>query len=673
MSAPPRVAPALRRVHDWWRRHLGLTLVLGLGLGIVGQLAVLALDATSDATVGPGAAAIAYTSAGWVVLGMLLAFLTQPLLRSVGGRIVALGLSATVLALLALTQVLGVVLRVLSGAYLTSGAVRFSLNSSEHFLHAASGNYWGIAAGIVALLVVLGAVIARALHPAAMHAERNWPHPKLMALGVVLAAMLVLVYEKRGDSSLLRRMFASGPLVALVGSLDASNDLALGSKLSTAPKAFSGPPRADGEGWEQTVRDTASGARPNVVLVVLESVGVDHLSHRGYTRPTTPHLDQLARDGLAMTRAWSTATHSNYSQMAILSSLFPRRGHTLDVYHRLDYPRVLFHDVFHLAGYDTATVSSQDENWQGMRRFQDTGTPTYYWFSRDYRGGKLDTGTERVVPDARTLDVALEWLGRNRSAPWALYLNLQATHFPYLLPPDAERRWQPDEPTWATFNYLRYPESERELAMNRYDNALAYVDAQLGRLYDYLESTGQLDDTLWIVTSDHGEAFFHKGLVTHGKTLYDFEARVPLILHWPARIDPEIRDEPVSTLDVMPTILDYVGLPPHPSYQGKSFREPTGNQSAIYMNIQGLRFADGIVCWPYKLVLDRTDRQQLFFDLSRDPHEEDDLSNREPQKARKLADTLEMQLIAQLEYHREDSTIRGERYQPRLLPCPDLD
>jgi hypothetical protein len=89
------------------------------------------------------------------------------------------------------------------------------------------------------------------------------------------------------------------------------------------------------------------------------------------------------------------------------------------------------------------------------------------------------------------------------------------------------------------------------------------------------------------------------------------------------------------------------------------------------MNIQGLRYADGIVCWPYKLVLDRTDKRQLLFDLSRDPHEEDNLLEREPRRAHALSQTLSMQLLAQLDYHAEGSPAPHERFQPRLRPCSE--
>lgn len=376
-----------------------------------------------------------------------------------------------------------------------------------------------------------------------------------------------------------------------------------------------------------------------------------------------------------MERAWSTATHSNYAQMAVLSSLFPRRVHGLDQYERLDYPRVLFHDVMHQLGYETATITSQDENWQGMRRFQETGTPTYFWFSETYDGEHLDSGVEKIVPDQDTTEVALDWLSAYRKAPWALYLNFQATHFPYSMVADAERPWHPDRPTMSTFGYLGYPEAEREVVINRYDNALRYVDEQLGRVLDYLEAADELDDTIVVVTADHGEMFFDKGLVTHGKTLYEVEARVPLVVHWPGHVPAQRRRDPVSNLDVLPTIAELVGFPAHPSWQGRSILSPAQGpeRPAVFMNIQGLRFADGIVCWPYKLILERTGDRQHLFDLSRDPAENRDLIEAQPEVAARLADTLTKQLLAQLDYHRkEDVELREGRYQPRLRPCPDL-
>ena len=664
---------------DWFGRHLAIALAFGVGLGVVGQLLVYLLGRGElDTTVWQRTAAILYGSAVWLVTGFGLALAGWALLRWRLGRVAAVGLSSTTLGLLGILSAMGITLRILSGSYITAGAVLFSFNASEHLWHAAIEGYVGTAALVALVLLIFVVATARLLAPATRvpRAPQRWH----MLLTGSLVVLLTLVYVRRADSRFTKGMFVSAPLLALVSSMDSDYELNRSSARPGAigePLAPDGPALAEGERWLREA-PAAMTARPNVILVMLESMAMSHMSFFGYHRPTTPHLDQLAREGLVMRRTWVTATHSNYSQMAVLSSLFPRRLHGLDMYGRLDYPRFLLHDTFHGLGYDTATISSQDENWQGMRKFQNTGTPTFFWFSDDYTGEHLDSGVERIVPDDDTTDEVLEWLDRDHgSRSWSLYVNLQATHFPYTISKKAPRPYQPDEPTKATFGYLGYPEAEKQVVINRYDNAMVHIDTQVERIRAHLEQKGELDNTLWIITSDHGEMFFDKGQVTHGKTLYDVEARVPLIFNWPGHIQPEQRDEPISHLDVLPTVADLLGVPPHPSWQGRSVRVPhpdsVGHQP-IFMNIQGLRTADAIVCWPYKLILERTSGKPYLFDLGRDPEEEVNLISTHEEIAKRLEDTLSKQLIAQLDYHAERAAdVRSERYQPRLRGCPKLD
>ena len=465
-------------------------------------------------------------------------------------------------------------------------------------------------------------------------------------------------------------MFVSGPLLALASSFERDYELDRATDHPDIPPqqmAPPGPPILAGDAWHAAIANS-DGPRPNVLLVILESIAPSHMSLYGYERQTTPRLDELAESSLHLTRAWTTATHSNYAQPAILSSLFPRRRHGLDMYKRLDYPRVLLHDTLHLLGYETATISSQDENWQGMRRFYDTGTPTFFWAAENHTGPKIDSGVEQYAPDDATTEVALDWLSRPRDAPWALYLNYQGTHFPYTIADGADRRWLPDEPNWSTFGYLGYPESDKEKVINRYDNALRFVDEQLGRVFDYLVAADEMDDTIIVITSDHGEMFFERGLVTHGKVLNEIESRVPILFHWPGRIEGEERDTPASHLDIMPTLALLLEIPPHPSWQGTAV-DRLDHRRPIYMNIQGLRFADAIICWPHKLILERTSKKQYLYDLSVDAHERDNLIDGATTIASLLEDTLSKMFIAQLDYHANGAA--RDRYQPRLRLCPD--
>jgi len=126
---------------------------------------------------------------------------------------------------------------------------------------------------------------------------------------------------------------------------------------------------------------------------------------------------------------------------------------------------------------------------------------------------------------------------------------------------------------------------------------------------------------------------------------------------------------------VMPTVAALLDLPPHPSWQGRSFLRPVADADvhAVFLNIQGLRFADAVVCWPWKLLHDRTGRTRHLFHLADDPEELSDRFEADPELARVLSETLDQQLLAQLDYHDDDAQVlRDERFAPRLRRCPAL-
>lgn len=432
-----------------------------------------------------------------------------------------------------------------------------------------------------------------------------------------------------------------------------------------------GAPLSTGELWASAAPNM-EGPRPNVILVMMESVGVSHLGSFGYERNVTPHLDRIAQKSVRFGSARSTAAHSNYAQMAVLSSLFPRRFSGLDTYERLDYPRFLWHDFLATLGYATATYSSQDETWQGMLTFQETGTPTHFHHSATYEGKRLRMGSEEIVPDEVTIRRAIEWIGA-REGPFGLYVNLQSTHFPYRVPEGAPRPFLPDRPARGRYHYLHYPKSDLPAVINRYDNALSYVDAQIGRLYDYLEATGRLDDTVLVITSDHGELFWDHGMVTHGRSLYEAEVRVPLFVHFPSGLTPRDVRRPVSTLDVLPTLATLLDVPPHPAFQGTSLLQQADPDRPLFMNIQGMKSHDAVICGHYKLIVDRGTRKQMLFHLEEDPGETRDISARRPAVTRALRSLLSAQMRAQLRYHSpREASERQKRYAPRFASCPDV-
>ncbi len=671
-------ALSLREPLDGWLgRHAMLGAAAGLLLGTATQVAIT-LSASPDLAAGAGTrvAGVVLTALGYAGLLLCCGALGAPLLRLRWGRSVAVLASTLVATTAFAAHAVSASVRVVAGSHVTVGALDFFLNSTEHLVEALLGGY-RVELALVAAIALGGATVVQFFLRRATRGGRVTAVRTAVAGGVGALAVSSVAALPAAGSPRLESLFRTTPELALVGSLHAEefeSATAVGEDAETSastaqPRAIPGPSRSTEKLWAVAAAGTRH-ERPNVLLVMLESVGARRVGYGGYDRPVTPHIDRLARGAVRMRRAWTTATHSNYAQMAILSSLFPRRGSGLDVYKVLDYPRVLFHDFFHAAGYTTATISSQDETWQGMLRFQQTGTATHFRHAHDHDGPLVHMGAERIVPDAITAAEAIAWIDR-QPGPWATYVNLQSTHFPYRLPDGVAPKFDGPAITPGTVTYFGYGSAQRPAVENRYDNAVAYVDEQIGVLRGYLERSGQLDRTIWVLTSDHGELFGEHGEVTHGKTLLDGEARVPLLVHYPPRLAPRDDDRPVSTVDVLPTLADLAGIPPHPAFQGESLFSGQDERAAVFMNIQGLRSKDGIVCWPYKLVVGRRPRSMALYDLESDPGETRDLSGERAQLAFDLADTLRVQMGAQMRYHHpKHAELRASRFAPRLLPCP---
>jgi arylsulfatase A-like enzyme len=599
--------------------------------------------------------------------------------RARAGARLAAGWVGSVLAAALAFHLMGVVVRYESGVYPTISAVELLFESPAQFLDQARESYPRglryLGGGFVVGALFLGALVDRAWR------SPRWTSGPARALALASAAGASLV--------------AFPPSVEVLLDCDAqSTELALyASKLASmededfveaaASTATEGRPVREGIAYRQRLARVGRARRgelPNVLLLVLESVPERHTGFGGYERPVTPNLDRIANESLRMRRVWTTATHSNYAQMAILSSLFPRRRSSLDVYRRLDYPRTLPQDLLRPLGYDTATISSQNEDWQGMSRFQRTRTPHFFFDSHDFDGPKIGGRRDAKLFDGTTIDEAIEWLERDRPGPFYLYVNLQATHYSYHWPEGVAARF-PAPSVGAlreqgfTVSYMQIDPGARPAMRDHYDSALHYVDAQIGRLVRALSARGLYDDTLLVVTADHGESFGEGGEVTHGKTLREPEARPFLLVRYPGHVAPRDVEVPVSHLDILPTVIDLLGLPPYPGYQGRSFADARAyakERRGVFLTMQGIRSMDALVCYPWKLVDNRTGRRLELYHLAHDPAERHNLADMRPRIARALRAVLNAQIHDQLAYHRVSRMGPDARFQPALRRCPKL-
>ncbi len=204
-----------------------------------------------------------------------------------------------------------------------------------------------------------------------------------------------------------------------------------------------------------------------------------------------------------------------------------------------------------------------------------------------------------------------------------------------------------------------------------YADSLYYIDAQLARLFGYLQESGRMDDTIIVVSADTGTAFLEHGVNGNGADLYDEVVRVPLVMHIPG-MQAAYTDMLVQHIDIPPTILELLGLPPHPAFQGESLfapqRPPGGPVFLVAQTPLVRQYA--LVRDDWKLIVDVKRQRRFLYNLAEDPQERHDVLDRYRQQAEALAGELQAWIGLQLTYY-EDAALHGRYYAP-VMQRPDV-
>jgi arylsulfatase A-like enzyme len=333
----------------------------------------------------------------------------------------------------------------------------------------------------------------------------------------------------------------------------------------------------------------ARSSPPNVLLVVIDTLRADHLGSYGYPRPTSPNLDALAARGVRFAQAHSTTSWTAPSVTSILTGLYPAVHGVEKSVSVLGHAVPTMGEAFHKVGYVTAALSSNPlfvSPRVGLARGFDTfevleGPPVAPEKAVDMI--PVDPGFQSFVEVAkadRVTDAALHWLDEPHRGdrPWFLYLHYIDPHADYFPPPEFAARFgvQPgakysgvdQRPLLRTF---RAPESADDLAtlVGLYDGEIAFTDAHVGRLLEAIEARWQ--NTLIVVTADHGEEFGDHGRLLHTMTLFEEQLHVPLIIAGAGVPHSQVVDVPFSLVGLWATIADLARIAPPPAATGRSF------------------------------------------------------------------------------------------------------
>jgi choline-sulfatase len=428
---------------------------------------------------------------------------------------------------------------------------------------------------------------------------------------------------------------------------------------TAAPQLEGGAAKPDN--WvvwsEPVVCAPAPDASPNVVLIVLDAVRSDHLGCYGYSRPTSPSIDGLARQGMLFREAESQASWTIPSMASLLTSHYPSETRDDTTPPGTVDPRVTtLATLLYRRGIATGAVTAQ--SLLGPPAGYDQGFELWNQqaaFAPNHTSGRSA---------ARVTDAACAWLDRHADQQFALYLHYMDTHYDWKPPEPFRSRLlradgvtDPDVLAGDADGILYRSDGTSVLADKRnvdclislYDGEIAHTDHELQRLFDKLTQLGLYDRTLIIVTADHGEGFVEHGFL-HGSTLYQEVLRVPLIMKPPRSQSVRRREvsESVRLLDVAPTILDLAGVDTPRHMRGRSLRaelkherqsEDNFAQTGVF-GVLGVPTSEAARVGDHKVIHRLAGDAWELYDLDRDPAEKSNLAAQQPGQLRRMKASL---------------------------------
>ncbi len=461
----------------------------------------------------------------------------------------------------------------------------------------------------------------------------------------------------------------------------------IGLTLSSTAWAFNRPTPIDlsPSSQLQNTIATSSTDKPNVVLIVMDTTRADHLSCYGYPKNTTPVLSALARESVIYRHAVSPSPWTLPAHASMFTGLYPIQHnaycHPSNESKCQAYPlppeRQTVAERLSAQGYDTAAVLG---NWSILHR--SFGLDQGFWYYDDRPRLAINSTVPNTLSPARWLsgawqllqghgrpsrsasevnDSALAWLNRPRTKPFFLMLNYLDPHQPYQSHPEFKDQLAsaPSQPLIAT--KVAKPRSpirpNLENDISRYDQELAFVDAQIGLLLDTLRAKGLYESSLIIVTSDHGEAFDEHGYLGHSNTVYEEEVHVPLIVRYPHGSRQGVVTNTTSLIDVAHLIMQATGytLLNHDALV-QIDKEQNGHQKDQQALVFSQRFrwlpktdplygpttsavylSEGL-----KVILYETDKiKTRAYDLIADPLEQDDIADQQSNLVEQASSRLE--------------------------------
>ena len=479
--------------------------------------------------------------------------------------------------------------------------------------------------------------------------------------GVILVYLLVAVVALAGV------WFITGTRLRLLMGTSAALPVFLGALvLAGVFGARFGPETSKGQRTRPIPTHLQSA--PNVLFIIVDTLRADHLSMYGRSPVETPALDSLARNGTVFESAFSHASWTKPAVASLLTSLYPTSHGAVLKPSRLPDSVVTVAEAFSGFGYTTGAIVT-NINLTPSFNFQQ-GFDEFHYLAPDYLFGAADStsrlllyevarrvagalGAVRPGQAYQPADIVnragLEWLDRHGQERFFLWLHYMDPHDPYFMHPDDGRAI-----ARAT---TPHPEPELKAEIERrYRSEVAYLDRELGELFEELRRRDLDENLLIVLTSDHGEEIQDHGGWWHGLTLYDEMIHIPLVARWPkgSRPAPARVSSQARAIDVAPTMLSYVGAPVPPSMIGENLvEEPNASRVVFAEEDHEGNVITAVRTGGFKLIRANAgnprglDELELYH-VRADPKELTTLAEAEPKRAQLLlGDLIALELEAQ--------------------------
>lgn len=320
----------------------------------------------------------------------------------------------------------------------------------------------------------------------------------------------------------------------------------------------------------------SSGPVRHLILFVIEALRPDHLSLFGYARPTTPFLEKFSERATVFSQCISPAVRTWQAFTSILTGLYPQRHGVRFIGDKpLASEIPTLGSILHTAGWH-GWADTDDLHNAGLARGFDyfDNQPvgkTARWRQRLARGSQRAPTRSFFEHDQKRTADTLAWIQKHPDTPTFALLRYFTTHWPYQPPQNFVELYEACQGRAHVFNdfndrrYFLMGQASSPLdyahAVTHYDAAIRFVDGELERLVTGLTEQHVLDETLLVVMGDHGEGLGDHGIwFDHGDELYDEAVRVPLLLFGPDIPRGKAIDTQVQSIDILPTVLEHVGL-----------------------------------------------------------------------------------------------------------------